>query len=55
VDGDYDTGAVIEQRRVPVEPGDTPETLAARVQECERTLVVDVFRDLSTGKRALPA
>jgi phosphoribosylglycinamide formyltransferase 1 len=54
VDGDYDTGAVVEQRRVPVEPGDTPETLAARVQECERVLVVDVFRELATGKRVLP-
>jgi phosphoribosylglycinamide formyltransferase 1 len=54
VDGDYDTGAVIEQRRVSVEPGDTPETLAARVQACERELVVEVFRDLATGKRVLP-
>jgi phosphoribosylglycinamide formyltransferase 1 len=54
VDGDYDTGAVLAQRRVPVEPGDTPETLAARVQECERALVVDVFRELATGARALP-
>jgi phosphoribosylglycinamide formyltransferase-1 len=54
VDGDYDTGAVVEQRRVPVEPGDTPETLAARVQACERELVVDVFRELVTGTRALP-
>jgi phosphoribosylglycinamide formyltransferase 1 len=53
VDGEYDTGAVIEQRRVPVEPGDTPETLAERVQACERALVVDVFRELATGKRAL--
>jgi phosphoribosylglycinamide formyltransferase 1 len=55
VDGDYDTGAVLEQRRVPVEPGDTAETLAARVQACERVLVVDVLRELATGKRALPA
>lgn len=54
VDGDYDTGAVLEQRRVPVEPGDTAETLAERVQACERVLVVDVFRELSTGKRRLP-
>jgi phosphoribosylglycinamide formyltransferase 1 len=53
VDGDYDTGAVLEQRRVPVEPGDTPETLAARVQACERVLVVDVFRELATGTRTL--
>jgi phosphoribosylglycinamide formyltransferase 1 len=54
VDGDYDTGAVVEQRRVAVLPGDTPETLAARVQECERELVVDVFRALASGARPLP-
>jgi phosphoribosylglycinamide formyltransferase 1 len=54
VDGDYDTGAVVEQRRVPVEPGDTPETLAARVQACERVLVVDVLQELATGTRTLP-
>jgi phosphoribosylglycinamide formyltransferase-1 len=54
VDGDYDTGAVVEQRRVPVDPGDTPESLAARVQACERELVVEVFRELAIGKRALP-
>lgn len=37
VDNEYDHGPVILQRRVPVLPGDTPETLAARVfeQECE--------------------
>ncbi|MEM9883821.1 MAG: phosphoribosylglycinamide formyltransferase [Planctomycetota bacterium] len=35
-DNTYDTGPVILQRRCPVLPGDTPETLAARVfeQEC---------------------
>jgi phosphoribosylglycinamide formyltransferase-1 len=36
-DDTYDTGAIILQKRVPVLPGDTPETLAARVfvAECE--------------------
>lgn len=36
-DLEYDHGPVILQRRVPVRPGDTAETLAARVfeQECE--------------------
>ena len=35
-DNTYDTGPVVLQRRCPVEPGDTPESLAARVfeQEC---------------------
>lgn len=35
-DGDYDTGPVILQKRCPVLPGDTPETLAARVFELEK-------------------
>lgn len=37
VDNQYDHGPIILQRKVPVEPGDTPETLAHRVfdAECE--------------------
>jgi phosphoribosylglycinamide formyltransferase-1 len=31
VDEQYDHGETVLQRRCPVEPGDTPETLAARV------------------------
>ncbi|MGD8729482.1 MAG: phosphoribosylglycinamide formyltransferase [Gemmatimonadota bacterium] len=31
VDEEYDRGAILGQRRVTVEPGDTPEDLAARV------------------------
>jgi len=36
-DDTYDTGPIVLQKRVPVLPGDTPETLAARVfaAECE--------------------
>lgn len=34
-DGEYDTGEVLAQSRVPIEPGDTPQTLAARVFEAE--------------------
>lgn len=35
-DNTYDTGPIVLQRRCPVQPGDTPESLAARVfeQEC---------------------
>ncbi len=35
-DREFDTGRIVLQRRCPVLPGDTPETLAARVfeQEC---------------------
>lgn len=36
VDDEYDRGTILLQRRCPVMPGDTPETLAARVfiEEC---------------------
>jgi phosphoribosylglycinamide formyltransferase-1 len=40
VEDGVDTGAVIIQERVPVEPGDTPETLAARVLETEHVIIV---------------
>ena len=54
VDGEYDTGPIVAQRRVDVLPGDTPETLAERVQACERRLVVDFLGDIAHGKIALP-
>jgi len=53
VDAEYDTGRVLEQARVPVEPGDTSETLAARVQQRERRLVVDVLGRIATGELEL--
>jgi phosphoribosylglycinamide formyltransferase-1 len=38
VDDEYDHGAVVAQARVPVQPDDTPQTLAARVQAKEQEL-----------------
>jgi phosphoribosylglycinamide formyltransferase-1 len=38
VDEEYDTGPIVLQEAVAVEPGDTPETLAARVLEVEHRL-----------------
>jgi phosphoribosylglycinamide formyltransferase-1 len=38
VDEEYDRGEVLAHRRVPVLPGDTPDTLAARVLEAEHDL-----------------
>ena len=35
------------------QPGDTPETLAARVQERERRLVVGVLGEIAQGKLPL--
>lgn len=39
VDNEYDHGEVMLQERCPVEPDDTPETLAARVRNLERELL----------------
>ena len=38
VDEVYDRGAIVLQRTVPVAPGETPETLAAKVLELEHEI-----------------
>jgi phosphoribosylglycinamide formyltransferase-1 len=43
VDAGIDSGEVIAQRKVPVMPGDTPESLHARIQVAERTLYPEVI------------
>lgn len=45
-----DGGAVIRQAKVKVQPGDTPESLHAKIQEAEHRLLPEVVRDLATGK-----
>ena len=46
VDEGVDTGAVIAAEPVPVLPGDTPETLRARVQEVEHRLLPRIVKEL---------
>ena len=46
VDEGVDSGPVIAAERVPVEPGDTVETLRARVQAVEHRLLPQVVRAL---------
>lgn len=53
VDAEYDTGRVLAQAQVPVMSGDTPESLAARVQERERRLVVAVLNQVAKGELQL--
>lgn len=59
VDEEYDRGEILAQRRVPVEPGDTAETLAARVLSVEHELypeAVDRLCDaLAHGRAPEPA
>ena len=46
VDEGVDTGPVIAAERVPVLPGDTADTLRARVQAAEHALLPKVVREL---------
>ncbi|MBT3295106.1 MAG: phosphoribosylglycinamide formyltransferase [Verrucomicrobia bacterium] len=50
VDEGTDTGPIIVQRCVPVEPGDTPETLHARIQIEEHLAYPEALRLLAAGR-----
>lgn len=43
IDEGVDTGEIIAQREVPVEPGDTAESLQARIQAAEHELLPEVI------------
>ena len=47
VDAGMDTGEIIAQRAVPVRPGDTAETLHARIQVAEHALYPEVLAELA--------
>ncbi len=46
VDDSLDGGPIIDQRRVPILPEDTPDSLHARIQAAEHALYPDVLRHL---------
>jgi phosphoribosylglycinamide formyltransferase-1 len=50
VDAGIDTGRVLAQERVPVEPGDTPEKLHARIQAVEHRLLPRVVSELCLAR-----
>jgi phosphoribosylglycinamide formyltransferase-1 len=54
VDEEYDHGAHVAQRVVPVAPGDTPETLEARVRAAEPGFFVETLQRISRGEIVLP-
>ena len=54
VDEEYDRGPVIARRSVAVEPGDTPETLQARVTALEPAFYVETLRRIAEGAIVLP-
>ena len=53
VDEEYDRGPMLAQARVPVLPGDTPDTLAARVLAEEHRLYPDTLRRIAAGEITL--
>ena len=50
VDAGVDTGPIIDQRAVRVEPDDTVETLHERIKVVERAMLVDVVRALAADR-----
>lgn len=50
VDEGYDTGPIVLQEPVRVEPGDTPDTLAARILAVEHRLYPDALRLFADGR-----
>jgi phosphoribosylglycinamide formyltransferase 1 len=55
VDEQYDHGRILLQKRVPVMPDDTPESLAARVLTIEHEIYPEALRRIARGEILLPA
>ena len=53
VDEEYDRGPAVARRSVPVEPGDTPESLEARVTSLEPAFFVETLQRIASGELAL--
>ena len=49
VDGEYDQGRILAQKRIKVEEGDTPEVLAARVLKLEHQLYSETLQGVIEG------
>ncbi len=47
VSGDYDSGPIIAQVRVPVDAAETPESLETKIKAAERGLLLDTLRALT--------
>jgi phosphoribosylglycinamide formyltransferase-1 len=52
VSDEYDAGPIIAEHKVPVEPGDTSESLFARVQAAEKKYLPKDIEDFITARQA---
>ncbi len=50
VEEEFDKGAVIKRKQVPIMPGDTPETLAARMLPVEHDVQIEALADILHGR-----
>lgn len=48
IDEGVDTGPIIRQRAIDLEPGDTETSLHERIKVVERSLLVEVVRDIAS-------
>ena len=55
VDDGVDTGAIIDQRAVVVESGDTEESLHERIKVVERAMLVEAVRALAADRASWPS
>ena len=55
VDEAYDHGPIVLQQQVEIAPGETPETLAARIHEVEHTIYPEALRLFAEGKVTINA
>ncbi|HAI22017.1 MAG TPA: phosphoribosylglycinamide formyltransferase [Clostridiales bacterium UBA8153] len=54
VTSEYDAGPIVAQSEIPVLDADTPETLAARVQREEQSLLLRILTEIAVGEIRLP-
>ncbi|MDB5483819.1 MAG: purN [Caulobacteraceae bacterium] len=54
VDDEYDHGAVVAQVRLPIEPGETAESVERKVMAAEPGLFVETLRRVASGELVLP-
>jgi formyltetrahydrofolate-dependent phosphoribosylglycinamide formyltransferase len=54
-DHEYDHGPILVQKKVPVLPDDTPDTLAARVQQAEREAYPEAVRLMAARLGLIPS
>lgn len=53
VDDGVDTGPILAQRRVPITPDDTEESVHDRIKVVERELLAEVVRDIANRERTI--